>query len=237
MINIEALMPTAKKAADLFKATHPHLYDELLMLAYEELTVFANTHDGEHKNPEAIVFLRCKGACKNFVVSDCVVHKPRTRDLVDPDPEEDSLTRMPVQLKKGVRPIIVSLSSGLDISGAPRYTYDEYDLIKDFQLEPLDRVIVEKRLDGWTVEEIAQVLELDHSTVVKRLTGIKRVLLEEGFHPREEPEEKIKCNECGLIKSSTEFYTRVRGPNQRRSYFGKCKECMKKRREKRNEQA
>jgi hypothetical protein len=216
------------------------MFNELLMLAYETLVIVINEKgtDG-HENLEAYVFLKIRGELKNYVFGNAVVRCPNTRKIVAGDPTKESLVPMTVVPKTWHKPIIISLDGWgakggaggtLEIGWTPPKQYDEFSIIDDLHLEPLDRVIVIKRLEGFTQEEIAQELEVDHSTITKRLNNIKELLRKIGIVPATEKRSvgKKVCSICEQEKSLDDFFVRTRHPLK---HFGLCKVCFNRKKE------
>ena len=241
---IEAHITLANKIAGFFSRHHIHRKEDIYAAAYSGLTEAVNKAASVlyDDNITAYVARSIKGAIQMFVVSDCLIPIPRgefksrmeKEDAVSFVLRTSNVGRVDIFDREvhisGVMeniavilPLTNKVMENIDIPVMDYSLQKMEDLYSTMQLTPTEVHIIDRRLDGMTLQEIAAELGVTHPAIIYHIQNIKTKLSKVGlkFHSAEVSGTKT-CTKCDTEKSLSRFYKISEG-----KYKSICKECLK----------
>ena len=246
----EQYQPIADKAARRYGG-RKDLYGAAYVGLMKAVTKIAASG---HPNPEAYVYTVCKSHVIDFMQRDHLIRIPRAefKRRMESEDAESYMMRVtgratnpraggvPMHRVAHIEnvPIMYSLDDdmefdaegggvSIEIPVAPNTEPDTFDYYYErMHLDPLERSVLDMRLDGLTMQEIGRALGVTKQRISQILAGIQVQARTIGLQTSKVKISGVKtCTVCKREKSLSDFYRKGN------SYHSSCKECMKKKRE------
>jgi DNA-directed RNA polymerase specialized sigma subunit len=232
---IESYMPLALKVAGYYMSLDHRRADTIKSIALETLTVTINkiyTDKGSCKNLRNYVHVRVRGDILNFFNRDKLMVMPSGRQQ-EVDTDTESYTVESVALKVPFRPVVISMDGSSQstlsniheaVAPAPMDTRPIGEYLDSMNLTPRELRVVELRLEGFNMTEIAKQLDTYKVEIFRVLKRIQERM--GNITPGKKkpvPEGLRMCVTCNTEKTYDHFYIANKAAG---TFRGTCKECM-----------
>lgn len=228
---ILAFIPLLKPIIHYYRWKYPCARDIESVAHYALTECLQKLRSLENNNIIAYVKSRVRGAILNYLRNDYIVKRPHTEHVIDASSKEPPIRCMTIIPLKPYLPIPIPISPEIEncIYTKPDPGYNEDTILDSLDLSASDKWIAEKKLQGYTMEEIARDLKITHVAVLKRLQVLRERLRNIGIYPTESvpiPSGERVCKQCKRSMTVDCFY-KAHG----NVYRATCKKCMKKNRD------